>query len=254
MTDDLLEQREFLLRSLHDLDAERAAGDLDEGDFEALRDDYTARAAAVLRLLDEREATEGDATEVEPPAIAAPRRAGRGKLAATVVVLALVSGGAGYVVAGSSGERLSTDEVSGDIVEGSNDRITRAQVLASEGRILEAVRVYDDLLDDDPENPVALTQRGWLLSRVDASLVDSGLASIERAIALDPGYPDAHFFRGMILWRAKAEPAQAVEAFQRGIDARPPPDLLATFEEVKGRAQADVPADVTADGGASAPS
>ncbi|MDQ3108226.1 MAG: hypothetical protein M3Q68_10530, partial [Actinomycetota bacterium] len=242
--DDLLEQREFLLRSLRDLDAERAAGDLDEGDFEALRDDYTARAAAVLRLLDE-----GEATEDEAPAVAAGRRAGRGRLAATVLVLALVSGGAGYVVAGSSGERLATDEASGDIVEGSNDRITRAQVLASEGRILEAVRVYDDLLDDDPENPVALTQRGWLLSRVDATLVDSGLASIERAIALDPGYPDAHFFRGMILWRAKAEPAQAVEAFQRGIDAKPPPDLLATFEEVMGLAQADV----TAKGGASAP-
>lgn len=43
------EEREFLLRSLRDLDAEFAAGDIDEADYHTLRDDYTARAAALLR-------------------------------------------------------------------------------------------------------------------------------------------------------------------------------------------------------------
>ncbi|MHB8467048.1 MAG: hypothetical protein ACYDD7_19715, partial [Acidimicrobiales bacterium] len=42
-------QRDFLLGSLRDLDAERAAGDIEERDYEELRDGYTARAAAVLR-------------------------------------------------------------------------------------------------------------------------------------------------------------------------------------------------------------
>ena len=49
----LEEQRDFLLGSLDDLERERAAGDIDEADYEALRDDYTARAAAVLRALDD---------------------------------------------------------------------------------------------------------------------------------------------------------------------------------------------------------
>lgn len=53
----LEDRRAFLLRSLADLDAERAAGDLDEDDYVALRDHYTARAAAILRRLDAAEAT-----------------------------------------------------------------------------------------------------------------------------------------------------------------------------------------------------
>ena len=37
------EQLDFLLRSLEDLEREHAVGDLDEHDYAALRDDYTAR-------------------------------------------------------------------------------------------------------------------------------------------------------------------------------------------------------------------
>ncbi|HEY1732847.1 MAG TPA: hypothetical protein VGG23_00270, partial [Acidimicrobiales bacterium] len=47
----LEEEREFFLRSLRDLEAERAAGDIDEVDYLALRDDYTVRAAHILRQL-----------------------------------------------------------------------------------------------------------------------------------------------------------------------------------------------------------
>lgn len=47
----LEEQRRFLLTSLRDLDAERHVGDIAEADYLRLRDDYTARAAAVLRAL-----------------------------------------------------------------------------------------------------------------------------------------------------------------------------------------------------------
>ncbi len=43
------EQVEFLLGSLRDLEAERAAGDIDEQDYSTLKDDYTVRAAAALR-------------------------------------------------------------------------------------------------------------------------------------------------------------------------------------------------------------
>ncbi len=45
-------ERDFLLRSIADLDAEEAAGDLDHADHDTLRDDYVARAAAVLRALE----------------------------------------------------------------------------------------------------------------------------------------------------------------------------------------------------------
>ena len=48
----LEEERGFLLRSLDDLERERAAGDMDDVDYTTLRDGYTARAAAVLRAIE----------------------------------------------------------------------------------------------------------------------------------------------------------------------------------------------------------
>jgi hypothetical protein len=48
----LQEERDFCLRSLLDLEAELAAGDLDRADYDALRESYVARAATALRRLD----------------------------------------------------------------------------------------------------------------------------------------------------------------------------------------------------------
>ena len=48
----LLEERDFLLGSLDDLEAEYAAGDLDDADYESLKADYTTRAARVLRAIE----------------------------------------------------------------------------------------------------------------------------------------------------------------------------------------------------------
>ena len=52
----LEDQRDFLLRSLDDLERERAAGDVDERDYETLKDDYTARAARTIRAIDSHQA------------------------------------------------------------------------------------------------------------------------------------------------------------------------------------------------------
>ena len=43
----LEEESDFLLRSLADLEREFAEGDVDQTDYASLKDDYTARAAAV---------------------------------------------------------------------------------------------------------------------------------------------------------------------------------------------------------------
>lgn len=241
MTADLRDEREHLLRSLRDLDAEYHAGDLDEQDYVALRDDYTARAAAVLRRIDEIPGSPvvADVTVDATASHDGRRRQSRTRPRTVVaaLLLAAIAAAAGYGVARSSGERLATDQATGNLTEGSVDRITRAQVLTSEGKVLEAIKVYDDLLKDDPQNPVALAERGWLISRVDPALVDRGLAGIDQAIAVDPKYPDAHFFRGMILLQAKNQPSEAAAAFQRGIDANPPPDLLSFLQRFKAQAE-----------------
>ena len=244
----LEDERDFLLQSLRDLEEEHAAGELDDADYQALKDEYTAKAAAILRQLESPSSSPSlPATDAVPATRPRPKAGrGKGRIVAGVLVLAAVSGGAGYAVAQSSGERLAGDEATGDLPEGSVDRITKANALVAEGEILEAVKVYDDLLEDDPENPVALAQRGWLLSRVDPSLVDRGLASIDRSIASDPRYPDAHFFRAMILWKAKGEPARAVESFQRALDANPPAEVRDAIAAQQQQARAEAEAGASA--------
>lgn len=68
----LLDERAFLLRSLRDLEEERAAGDIDDADYQALRSRYTARAAAVLRALQHT----GDPVPDGSPATAATNGVG----------------------------------------------------------------------------------------------------------------------------------------------------------------------------------
>ena len=200
------ETREFLLRSIRDLDVEFAAGDIAEDDYRRLRDDYVARAAAAIR------------GEEEAPGEVRPSRA---RWLLPVALVAAVAVGAGLAVARSSDQRLAGDAATGSIELTGGDRITRAQQLVADGKVVEALKMYDSVLDEDPENPVALAQRGWLLAQ--AELVDEGLASIDKAIAVDPGYPDAHFFRGMVLWRGKADTAGAAEAFRAVLASDPPP-------------------------------
>src|SRR5450631_64001 len=56
-------EREFLLRSLDDLEGEHDAGGIDDASYQRLHDDYTARAAAVIRSLrdgDRETPREGD--------------------------------------------------------------------------------------------------------------------------------------------------------------------------------------------------
>src|SRR5205807_2391199 len=92
----LEEEREFLLRSLRDLEREREAGDIEEGDYRTLRDDYTARAAAVLRSIDDGRAQ-----------LPARRARNVRRLVATVAVVVVVALGAGVLVARASGERVA---------------------------------------------------------------------------------------------------------------------------------------------------
>src|SRR5262249_28564282 len=87
--EELEARREFLIRSLEDLEAERDAGNIDDDTYERLHGDYTARAAAVLRAL--------DGEKPEPAAEGSQVPAGRraliiGAIVAFAVVAAVVLG------------------------------------------------------------------------------------------------------------------------------------------------------------------
>src|SRR5437764_174819 len=80
--------------------AVRDAGDLDEADYRTLKDDYTARAAAVLHAIDERRACLTTAQRG-----ARHRRSTKWMALVVAAVIGLAIGG-GVLVAGTSGERV----------------------------------------------------------------------------------------------------------------------------------------------------
>ena len=229
--DELFEQRAFLLRSLDDLERERAAGDLDDADYRTLKDDYTARTAAVLRAID-------DAAAPMPEAQAAlPSRNWLRPAMWTLGVVA-VAVSAGLLVAQSAGERLPGQPAAGSITPtGPSQKLSEARALVGEGKAAEAIKVYDEVIAADPRNAEALAYRGWLVRLVgrstgDQALLARGLEFVTRAVEADPQYPDAHFFRGMMLYQDKNDPAAAIPEFRAFLGLDPPQDMVPLVEGV----------------------
>jgi tetratricopeptide (TPR) repeat protein len=226
---ELEEERRFLLRSLRDLEREREAGDVDEDDYAALRDGYTARAAAVLRSI-----------EAGRSALPAKRPRNWRRIAVVVVAVLVVGIGGGYLVAHFSGLRTDGDTITGGT---SPDQVAS---LLSEGRILLASSSYADALDRyttalkiEPDNVEALTYGGWVLAvSPQAADPESGpevLAQakglIEQAIAIDPTYADPHCFLAIIAVQFENDPAEATTRKQECLDNNPSSEMRSLLAE-----------------------
>ncbi len=251
---ELEEERDFLLRSLEDLDRERDAGDIEETDYAALKDEYTVRAAAVLRAIEAARAETATvavepAPDVSEDASRPSRRPRRIAVVAGVVALVAV---AATLVVRSAEDREPGEPATGDIAETGSagtveGELTRARRLIGEGQTLAAIQTYDAILERDPRQPEALTYRGWLVRLAgrqsgNTELMDKGLEYLNRAVAADPSYPDAHFFRGLVLYQDKGDAAAAVPELQAFLAAGPPPEMVALVQDLLRRAQADAAA------------
>jgi tetratricopeptide (TPR) repeat protein len=196
----LEEQRDFLLRSIADLDREHDAGDLDDADHAALRDDYTSRAAEVLRAIDEQRQAFADARR--------PRSLGRTlAVGAGVVAFAVVSG---VLAANAMGARKAGESASGGIsVTASPSQRANECATTISTDPQGAFECLTDVLEDDPENAVALTWSAWVLSLSANSFEDServlaqaeAAIRLERAVAADGDYSFARAFRAIVAYR-----------------------------------------------------
>lgn len=230
--EELEEERDFLLASLQDLEREREAGDLSERDYQALHADYTARAAVVLRALDRvRSRPAGRGSQADRPVKT------RRPLVVTLGVILLVAAVAGGAVATFSAQREPGAPMTGSLPDTPSGRMQQALRLESEGQAAEALKIYDELIKENPRDIAALSYRGWLLKR--AGLADQAMDSLDRAIAVDPKFPDAHFFRGMVLYQDRKDPAAAVTEFRLFLSNNPPPEMIPLVEDVLRRAMAD---------------
>jgi hypothetical protein len=235
---DLQDERDFLLRSLVDLDAELAAGDIDQLDYLSIKDGYTARTATVLRALDELHGEPPDAASRPVPAAPKSRRRWVGPAVATAVAGVAVV--AALLVSNGLGQRLPGGTLTGAITPtGPQATLAQARRDLSNGNFLDAVKAYDSVIRQDPGNPEALAYRGWILyltgrQAKDPALVQRGLTSIRNAEVADPGYPEAHFFAGMILAQQNNS-AAAADELRRALASNPPPALV---PEIQGELRA----------------
>lgn len=228
---ELEEERDFLLASLRDLERERETGELSDKDYQALHDDYTARAAAVLRALEQGPPRPTRGRKPPPPA------SSRRSLVITLGVILGIAALTGGTVAAFSGQREAGAPITGSLPDTPSGRMQQALQLESQGKAAEALKIYDDLVKADPRHVQALAYRGWLLKR--AGLPDLALASLDQAVAIDPRFPDAHFFRGMVLYQDKADPAGAVTEFRLFMSNNPPQEMVPLVEGVLRRAMAE---------------
>jgi tetratricopeptide (TPR) repeat protein len=220
----LEDQREFLLRSLEDLEREHEAGDVDEHDYATLKDDYTARAAAVLRAIEAGQARASTRSRRSP---------GR-RLAAVVGVLAF-AGLAGLLVAQASGRRDPGELGSGDVRQSVTEKLNEAGRLFSEGDADAAIALYDEVLADQPTNAEALTYKGWALYTVVGD-DEAALSSLLDAATANPEYPDVHAFLAVVFYR-NGLVQQADRELDRLDALDPPPDIAQLTESL--RAQID---------------
>lgn len=214
------DDEEFLLRSLDDLDTERAAGNIDEDNYRRLHSDYTARAAAALRA---------DTVEASAP-ISTRRRA------VTIVGLVGFAVLVGVVMASALGSRLAGQTSSGNtvseadredtlraaITESPDDaraRLALARFLMARQRLPDAFEEFSRAATLDPALAEAQAYSGWLLYQ--AGEPAGARSRLEAAIAADEAYPDAHFFLGVVALRAENDPARAVPELQRYITLVP---------------------------------
>jgi len=220
----LEEQRDFLLRSLDDLELEKQAGDIDDIDYRALKDDYTARAAEVLRALDEQRHAFAQARR--------PRH--RGRLIAAGTAVLVVAMAAGLLVAQSSGQRKPGDTISGGVTTSPGQPATtgiQQCITTFQGQQpVEGIKCFDKLIKVNPVDGSAYTYRGWLLWNVgnqggQSELVASAKGDLAKAVQVEPKLVDPHIFLAIIANREGDNAAAQAELNRVDALGGPPPGM-----------------------------
>ncbi len=219
---ELERERDFLLKSLDDLETERAAGNIDDASYTELHDDYTARAAAAIRAL-------RDGLDARPAPPAVPWRR-RGLVIAGIVAFAVL---AGVSLAAALGARLPGQTSSGNAPQAapsSGERKARLQAAADKSPNdpqprLALARFLEETGDTVGSlKEYALANAGRLRFIVagqvpspDAQkqLVTSARSLLDRAVQADPNQADAHYYRGVLLLDGFNEADGAIAEFQR---------------------------------------
>jgi cytochrome c-type biogenesis protein CcmH/NrfG len=240
-------ERDFLLRSLDDLDAELLAGNIEPETYRTLHDDYTARAADAINALAAHEALEEDHGPKSPSAL---KFVTYGGIAVFVLLAFLLSqtvgdrkpgqtaSGNDQVTATTLARDSALDAARAAVAKAPNSyeahlHYARAllQTRANGGPFYaDAIQEYVEASQIDPKQAEPLAYSGWVSALVatatsDApskrTLLDVAGQRLDQAIRVDPSYTDSYVFKGLVLARYENKPCDAVAPFQQFLTKAP---------------------------------
>jgi len=245
----LEEERDFLLRSLDDLEREHDAGDVDDNDYASLKDDYTARAANVLRAIDDRRE------------LATAAASGRSwmRTAGGLLLVAVLAVGVGWFVFRDAGTRAPGQGLSGDPRQDSANLVLQAQQATGQAQTAlqdgdssaaldyyrTALERYSQALEQSPGNVEAMTYRGWVLHNValgsssaQATQLDEQARQwLDQAVTTDPTYADARVFRALM--RSAAGDYTGAQADLDAVDTTQIPTFMtSTVDDLRSQVRA----------------
>ncbi len=181
------EQKEFLLKSLHELDQEFENGNLSLDDHEMLVRRYTRELANVT----EAKKVVDSGSE--------PKKGYRTKALVWSLGIVLLGAAAGITISQTSGARSSGESITGSIRKSVSSQISEAQMLlGNRDRWGEAIEIFDDVLETQPSNVEALTYRAWL-NYQSGGEVSAQIKAWEEVLFIEPGYSDALVFLSISL-------------------------------------------------------
>ena len=227
-SDPLEDRRLALLLSLRDLDAAHGSGALDETEHARLRSETEGRVAAVIRAIERRDRAQ-DAHDGHEDG----RHPARVIAVALILVAALA---AGLVPSLLRSVQQRSDAASAAPIEGSASiaffrqrvrqhprdvaaRIDLGQRCMEAGDLSCAYRQYVAALGLSPRDVEALSHLGMLVYLSGSPA--KGLRLEQKALRIDPAYPEALFFRGVILLKGLHRPHEAIAPLSRYLKAAP---------------------------------
>lgn len=234
------ERRRVLLVTLKDIDTALQEGALDADAHAQLRSETEASLARLLRILDER-AKDGHL-------IGSPQRpTGTIKTVPRWSAIAIVAAAIGLALfatlRSSLGERSQSLAFTGSgstreqpasaepdplayfesrVAADPRDTVARldlADRYLDAGRVEDAIEQYLLVLEMEGSNVEARARLGFVLYRADRPR--RGLRLVNQALQRDPQYPEALFFKGVILATSLERPRQAAEALRAYLQAAP---------------------------------
>jgi hypothetical protein len=230
----LEDERQFLHRSLDDARSELEAGDLGQADYDSLCRRDEARLGAVeaaLRVLD-------DEDKAEAVAEATSRRRGRRWL--LVVGLAALVAGTTLLAVDVATARAPGQPITGSVKVNQAQQVAtqlaQATTLENEGSssdIAEALIIYAHVLSEDPKQPVALRETGWLewqngVNTHERSFETEGTTLVKQSLAVAPNDYAAHLYLGTIDFVGAHDAAAAVVQYRAFFAEQPPAQLIAS--------------------------